>query len=67
MRIKRTAKQGNIIDGHSGPIIGLEVVDPGKLSQQQSKDPAKLTIFFFIILEKIFYFIYLKFILNIYL
>ena len=42
VRIKRTAKQGNIIDGHTGPILGLEVIDPIKLSSQKSKDPAKL-------------------------
>lgn len=45
VRIKRTAKQGNIIDGHSGPIIGLEVIDPLKLSFLKSKDPAKFLYF----------------------
>ena len=44
VRIKRTAKQGNIIDGHTGPIMGLEVIDPIKLSFQKSKDPAKFLI-----------------------
>lgn len=49
VRVKRGAKQGSVIDGHTGPIIGLKVVDPIKLSNHRLKDPAKY-FFRFIIL-----------------
>lgn len=53
VRIKRGAKQGSRIDGHTGSIVALRVVDPAKLSNQSNKNPAKYKI-------KDFYFNFFK-------
>ena len=35
LKIKRGIKKGNVVDGHTAPVVGVAVVDPFKLTKKK--------------------------------